>query len=280
MKFKNTDWSVEGSKHLLEAFAKDLEEAGLKTAEHRFLIHSAFKDVMFNQSNGDKKTNFKLPEQYNEALKYATEKEVELEAGMWYKDETSDHLACITTFNDVEYRYYGFDTNGKWIYDDFYHADYVCDLRPATDKEVESALIAEAKRRGFKKGVRFKELLLYQYTIGDGELRVKFKGFGKLKSAGIHLHNDWIFRDGKWAEIIEDKVPVITVNGADYKAEVIDYGVKFGCARFSKVQINRLYSILKETHSYSNRAIKSITLDSGVEITVDKLKEIKEYLDS
>ena len=70
--------------------------------------------------------------------------------------------------------------------------------RPATDKEVEDALISEAKKRGFKEGVSFVSVSPDNINILEG--RLHRSGSNEI---GDDLH--WIFRDGKWATIIEDK---------------------------------------------------------------------------
>ena len=69
----------------------------------------------------------------------------------------------------------------------------------ATEKEVETALIQEAKKRGFKEGVRFRSahanatysILGYSLEF-DGSLHCQ-------RNAGCIFNTD----NGKWAEIIE-----------------------------------------------------------------------------
>jgi hypothetical protein len=76
---------------------------------------------------------------------------------------------------------------------------------PATDKEVETALIKEAKNRGFKEG-NYKGL-------EDLNIDSKFTGWhydiysNKLFSAEEGDGGDVIFHDGKWAEIIQNPKP-------------------------------------------------------------------------
>jgi hypothetical protein len=68
----------------------------------------------------------------------------------------------------------------------------------ATDQEVKEALIKEAKRRGFKKGVRF--TCLYNKTIDSGY-------FPMLCCDGyLWIDGGCVFKDGVWAEIIKETI--------------------------------------------------------------------------
>ncbi len=161
-------------------------------------------------------------------------------------------------------------TGGSWS----------CIDRKATPQEVEEALIKEAKKRGFKEGVEFNE-------VDGGVNRGLDQLNGKVGTAGfetidggLHVlgYNKWcVFKDGKWAEIIENK---ITLNGYDMKqdGDIISFGcAKFDYRWFEKVLNNLDAANNREKSSAwrkGNRKIKSITLDSGVEISIEKLKEI------
>lgn len=291
MKFKNTDWKVFGNKHIVKAFYDTLKDKGLTNIEMVNDFYLGLHYCCHSKNNSDYAACFKLPKQYTEALEYATEKEQKLEVGKW--SISKNYLLCYTGGN----KSYGFDlSNGQWC-DDYVH-DYNMHINsnysPATKEEVEKALIAEAKRRGFKRGVRYKS---YPRTLHDGSKspivedevkRMRIVMYDTPKETSLlNNGNHCIFYNGKWAEVLaeQDKVPVITVNGTDYKMEVRGDYIKFGCAEFDSAQldfVDNAISVYNKSISigYGNRAIKSITLDSGVEITVEKLKEIKEYLDS
>jgi hypothetical protein len=97
---------------------------------------------------------------------------------------------------------YGF-LDGTWS--DNLLFSFLLGETPATDKEVETALIAEAKKRGFKEG-NYKGLeKLY--------IDSKFTGWhygsdlNKLYSAEEGDGGDVIFHNGKWAEKIESPIP-------------------------------------------------------------------------
>jgi|11BtaG_2_1085332.scaffolds.fasta_scaffold29200_4 hypothetical protein len=90
---------------------------------------------------------------------------------------------------------YGIDFLGDW--DDDYMAGH-SGCRLATEEEVEKALIAEAKKRGFKKGVMFVDVLDYLTEVVDGDIYSYY-----IDSNILTLNHYHIFDDGKWAEITE-----------------------------------------------------------------------------
>lgn len=83
------------------------------------------------------------------------------------------------------------------------------ELRPATDKEIEAHLIAEAEKRGFKKGTR------YRYPSGQRDIRIietpSFKYHPFIDTLQIHgiepSYADILYEDGNWAEIIKAEFP-------------------------------------------------------------------------
>ena len=76
--------------------------------------------------------------------------EPELEIGKWYKRSLGT-LICYNGNTDLMSGY-GFNMNGDWTNGNFPFGDEWCEWTEATDKEVETALIKEAKKRGFKEG--------------------------------------------------------------------------------------------------------------------------------
>jgi len=110
--------------------------------------------------------------------------------GFISKEPTSDCYVFDYLTND--------DTNDY----DSLHKSY---LIPATDKEVEDALIKEAKKRGFKRGVAFTNspfldcLKSEVYTLCNEVSNRGYKyDYGKL------YFDEWtLFSNGKWATIIE-----------------------------------------------------------------------------
>ena len=68
----------------------------------------------------------------------------------------------------------------------------------ASDKEVEQALIKEAKKRGFKEGVRF-TCLYNKFIIDDCHPMLCSEGY-------LWIKGGCVFRDGKWATIIKETI--------------------------------------------------------------------------
>ena len=130
----------------------------------------------------------------------------ELEYGKWLKtDEFDNHKWMI--FQIDENSYYGFDANGKWIdiKSKGYDGTKDANNRYATDKEVETALIVEAKRRGFNKTTMITQTFNENQKMCIGfwdERSVKFER-NKLFAKGVR-----IFDNGKWAEIISEPIEV------------------------------------------------------------------------
>jgi len=215
-------------------------------------------------------------------LKEQLEEKPKLEVGKWYIDDYHEGLTQIVCFQGG-FSGYGlcgdsWHNNSDW---GFENNQILKRYRPATDKEVETALIEEAKRR-YKKGDVIDQKSAYNCGGGVHEAehnRVSFSvrtnGSYNISFGGVGVFST---PEGKWAEIIEDKAPKI--NG--YKLEEIDaFKVQFGCAKFYKRDLQMLEETCREFGDDVEhfRGIKSITLDSGVEITIEELKEVVDYLD-
>ena len=133
-------------------------------------------------------------------------KEDALVVGKWYIN--IDGLKClhfVTKITDSkEYFAYGFSFSNEWKNNKGFGSvnDYTNkNFRLATNKEVEEALIKEAKKRGFKEGVEFKSV-----SSGNSIERVYdvfsyYSNQNQLCSAGGS-----VFIGGKWAEIIKETI--------------------------------------------------------------------------
>src|SRR5690606_8365357 len=116
-------------------------------------------------------------------------------------------LVYITDIKDDEIVGYGFSVSGKWLAPNrkFYswniHNAYSF-LVEATDQEVETALVKEAKQRGYVEGVSVIDL-------DDGKDFLLQKGGGYILSPmsnKLFAHGATVFKDGIWATIIEKPV--------------------------------------------------------------------------
>lgn len=132
-----------------------------------------------------------------------------LEVGKWYvlKTYLSDWLMNYQGNGSVSY---GFNTTKDW--GNNYIMQECDDWKEATHEEVESALIAEAKKRGYKKGVRIKGL-------DNGEIcTLPNGGFEYMENENVlwfgNPYDDYdgfeIFNDGKWAQILPEEKTIIT----------------------------------------------------------------------
>lgn len=145
----------------------------------------------------------------------------ELECGKWYKrKEYSDTIFCYNGEKD-EFDYacgYGFvdsvfienNPNDGWgnkSQDDFIEA---------TPEEIETALVSEAKKRGYMKGVCFDNSNLNDEDFGNGKIISSDLTFDKVDNGTIWCksetkYNRQLFINGKWATIIE----TITIQEAE-----------------------------------------------------------------
>lgn len=141
----------------------------------------------------------------------------ELEFGKWYEGNVAfKSLIFITKIEDAgEYNriyYYGFINNIYLKNDYIASRAHEASLVPASNEEVESALLDEAKKKGYKKGVRIKGLGNGDIcTIPDGEFEYLSNNnalwFGNPDDDYDGFH---VFHDGKWAEILPGQKTIIT----------------------------------------------------------------------
>ena len=130
-----------------------------------------------------------------------------LVVGKWYNGY-ENYLIYITNirqeFSYKKISYYGLSWEQKWKCDYIANIDIENSLKPATDKEVEEALIKEAKRRGFKKGVRVDKVNLSDDYNPNNELKEDTINTNELLSHGyLWVSSILIYDNGKWAEIVD-----------------------------------------------------------------------------
>jgi hypothetical protein len=131
-----------------------------------------------------------------------------LVVGKWYNGY-EDYLLFITKIKqEIRYKkiyYYGFASG--YVNEDYIaNTDIEKSLKPATDKEVEEALIKEAKKRGFKEGVMVIGLSMYSGVLSEKNTSGKEYGnyiFGDFYMNISNTKNACIFKNGIWAEIIK-----------------------------------------------------------------------------
>lgn len=205
-----------------------------------------------------------------ETLKAITEPVIssELEVGKWYIDDDMPlrivyvEKAHGDLGDNESIEGYGFDGVGKWnIYNPsrvLAGSDY---MRLATHEEVETALIEEAKRRGFKDGVRFKSA-----ASGD---EFTFNGKPKLcEKNSLVSFLGCIFINGKWAEIIEEPKQEIDFKDCgqllvglegEYVISLSDVNDEtfFGALIVSKHDIENVFKVIRSEFKKSEFKLKN-----------------------
>lgn len=131
-----------------------------------------------------------------------------LEVGKWYKEPNyGSAIYCITSIeSNRNFSAYGFNWENRWTDKKLdFGTTEDSSLTPATNKEVEEALIKEAKKRGFKEGVNFNVCRgsrnVQEFKSGH-YFRMRNDGALCIRAAGCGT----VFYKGKWATIIKETI--------------------------------------------------------------------------
>lgn len=137
----------------------------------------------------------------------------EIEVGKWYKNTESRAIICINSLDNKEENY-GIGNSGiGWANSYFVKGSRLEKYTPATKQEVETSLIAEAKKRGFKEGVVFNSVkrdLQNGYFSYYENVKVKNRMnvvIYNYETALLNSGFECIFSNGVWASIIEEEKP-------------------------------------------------------------------------
>lgn len=122
--------------------------------------------------------------------------------GVWYERVLfPGSIFCCQKVTDTKCIGYGV-TGGSWV--DKYISEHIYSpLIIASRNKIKNILITEAKRRGFKDGVVYKEIgtnRTFTY-LSSKEWGLDYYTNTLFGKDGL----GWIFKDGKWAEIIGNK---------------------------------------------------------------------------
>ena len=131
----------------------------------------------------------------------------ELEVGRWYKlKDNPKILALYDCFKHHRPYAYLFNANGDYEYKvEFSLFELPTYWELATEEEVREALIKEAKKRGYKEGVKCKFGIIEDIRTletNDFEFKLEYNTLVIKRKDG---NSDIIFRNGKWNEIIEEE---------------------------------------------------------------------------
>ena len=144
------------------------------------------------------------------------------ELNKWYKATDNKFMIYLTKYkdNNICEGFYFSGLNGKYMGFCDNLGFRRCIL--ATKQEIEQALTNEAKRRGFKEGVKFKCLISAKVGILTEDYFIYNSSFGGSNSLESAFKNDNInsvlFKDGVWAGNINKK--------AELKQEIKELEVK------------------------------------------------------
>lgn len=157
------------------------------------------------------------------------------EVGKWYKSADGMHFVMLLEYERQYSKVVGI-IDGYWKESKTFGMHGFSEMRPATKEDIESALIKEAEKRGFKEGAYFKCLekgivrpykqfykkhwgtgtsLKLKYFIEDDHL---FCDDGLWNEGENYCSNPSIYRQGKWAEIVPSQ-PKLTFGGHEVTIE-------------------------------------------------------------
>ena len=190
--------------------------------------------------------------------------EPEFEVGKWYKYDYSEPvLACYQGGTNG----YGFSSgcwynNENWTFD-----SEPKKWTPATESEVFEALKKEAIKRGFKDNT-----VLHIDCSGYIGSELKRRVSGKIlfcdKHNELYIKGDGecvIFRNGKWAEIIEEPFKVC---GYEVKRNGNYY--KIVCKKINKEYLQNIYYLMSEndfnTVSFDDKGVDFKTIKKILEL--------------
>jgi len=127
----------------------------------------------------------------------------ELELRKWYVCKQDKQLfLCLET---KEKGRYGFDSEG-WYNTNGSNLGFSFDRwELATPQEAETALICEAKKRGFEEGAYCNNSNIHEYKVKNNQLKDGHFKFEKNCLNWHEIDDIWycVFKDGKFATIIE-----------------------------------------------------------------------------
>ncbi len=192
----------------------------------------------------------------------------EFEVGVWYvgiRNVTKERPMLLYCSNNNGYGFYdGVWGNNLHTSPKYFSTYKGYNLRKATPQEIETALIKEAKKRGFKEGVRIQSLKFESNKPKLMSCNSRFEEQFELFMGGSCL-----FSKGKWATIIENSFEI-----AGHKVEIDGDDIKIGCQTFNKSDLKALVT------SSENCGIEYVYHEkaSSIPIYLEELIELLDYI--
>lgn len=199
--------------------------------------------------------------------------EPEFEVGKWYKNKSKEYnfLFCYQGNQS-----YGWGNNYNWHNDLVTNKESLHLYRPATESEVFEALKKEAIKRGFKEGVTIDVFYGHYEKCKLSHRLNNFSDWGYDKSnnllgiigghsEGFHVI---IFKDGKWAEIIDEPFKVC---GYEVKKanNYINTLYKIGCKNVDTNTLEQIRAFM------INQKFKTVQFDE-YKVTLEEINKILE----
>lgn len=193
------------------------------------------------------------------------------EVGKWYKSNRAIYYKGDTNA-------YGLNDVGQWVEYQSKNIGWESyKFVPATDKEVEEALIEEAIKRGFKEGGIVKGDSYFEHSYGGiitdsatWEYDINKDELSLIRGIKTNIHGVCrmiVYKQGKWAEIIKDEP--IKIGGYEVKR---DEGgiIKIGCKKINTFGIQDIRQFMK-THGFKKVAFDGIETDLE---TIEKILKL------
>gem|GEM_PF-2221894 len=223
----------------------------------------------------EKGTNYTyyLPKEIVETWEPVYEEE-KYEKGKWYYVNIAGHTAIVRFEKHDGY---------QWWYSEKYGEESVLERQRdwfdvnnvqclATIEEIESHLIAEAKRRGFVEGVYFHPMYSNRREVASN-LTYKIKNEFSYHIMSDTLCNGGnIYSGGTWAEIVKNHLPEI----GGYKGKIDGDHVIYGCNDQYKYHKSYIKNMLI---SMSLLQVESVNHISGRTVSRSELEEILQAFD-
>jgi len=207
-----------------------------------------------------------------------------LEVGKWYKliENYTNTLrkGDVFTFDKYQDRSKTYAVVGHKIYlsypkhssGDNYLAPPSKNLIPATEKEVKTALIKEAIKRGLNKSNIIINVYNGKNCNSNTFSYFKYSGVKLLAYDSKGLYTQ-VFKNGVWAEIVEKAKPKI--NG--YEMEICGNTVSFGCKKFRQDDIIDFHRMCNKIGATSFKIWGNSPSDY-YEVTLKELTDVLVYL--
>lgn len=177
----------------------------------------------------------------------------------WYKDDRYPKWLMYIDFENN--KCFGFDSNRDWL-DSSFSFEYKLNKAeyPATPSEVEQALIAEAKKRGFKVGFENTLNCVYTYAIKENDYYYD-ESINELYVRQKNNTFSKIFSKGKWAEIIEE-TPIKEEDVIDWNfPKLLEYIGDSGYFLVTSTGVNFNLEIFEGIVIYSENQIRPVGLN-------------------